>query len=281
MQVVKSANAMKENARRFRGEGKTLGLVPTMGALHEGHLSLIRRARKENEIVMISIFVNPAQFGPGEDYDAYPSDEERDLKKAEKEGVDLVFLPAVEEIYPPGDRTVVEVEGLSERLCGASRPGHFRGVATVVARLIAICVPHRAYFGKKDYQQWVILRRMVSDLRMDVEIVGCPTVREPDGLALSSRNRYLNEGERARALGLRRALLGISEGVQNGAKETAPLLADARKVMEEHGLRVDYVAVVHPETFEDLEKIEGPAVALGAAWCGKTRLIDNLELALT
>ncbi len=144
MQVVKSANAMKENARRFRGKGKALGLVPTMGALHEGHLSLIRRAREENEIVMISIFVNPAQFGPGEDYDAYPSDEERDLKKAEEEGVDLVFLPAVEEIYPPGDRTVVEVEGLSERLCGDSRPVHFGGVATVVARLIAICVPHRA-----------------------------------------------------------------------------------------------------------------------------------------
>ncbi|MFQ5912822.1 MAG: pantoate--beta-alanine ligase [Nitrospinota bacterium] len=279
MEVLSTANAMNERARRLRAEGRTLGLVPTMGAFHEGHLSLIRRAREENDVVTVSIFVNPTQFGPGEDFQTYPQDEEGDLRKAREEGVDLVFMPPVEEMYPPHDRTFVEVEGLSERLCGAFRPGHFRGVTTVVAKLFAICIPGRAYFGKKDYQQWVILRRMDFDLRMGVEIIGCPTIREPDGLALSSRNLYLNQEERARAVGLRRALVGISEAVREGAEAAAPLLADAREVMEKHGLQVDYVAVVHPETLEDLDEIKGPAVALGAVWCEKARLIDNIELA--
>ncbi|MBI2880083.1 MAG: pantoate--beta-alanine ligase [Candidatus Tectomicrobia bacterium] len=279
MQVITSARGMREAALRFRAEGKSVGLVPTMGMLHEGHLSLMRRARRENEVVAVSIFVNPAQFGPGEDFEAYPRDPAGDLEKGAREGVDVVFMPGPEEIYPPGDRTFVEVRDLSDRLCGAFRPGHFRGVTTVVAKLFALCRPHRVYFGRKDYQQWVIIRRMARDLWMDVEVIGCPTVREADGLALSSRNLYLSTEERVAALGLRRGLVGISEAFQKGARETGPLLEGARRVMEESGLRVDYAAVVHPETLEDLERIEGPAVALGAAWCGRARLIDNLELA--
>ena len=269
---------MNEMARGFRAEGRTHGLVPTMGMFHEGHLSLMRRARKENDGVTVSLFVNPAQFGPGEDFSSYPRNREADLRRAEDEGVDLLFMPDVEEMYPPGDRTFIEVQGLSDVLCGQRRPGHFRGVTTVVAKLFAVCAPGRAYFGKKDYQQWVIIRRMVSDLRMDVEVVGCPTVRERSGLAHSSRNFHLDDEERARAPGLRRALLGISEGLQGGCREASALLEIAAKVLEGHGLRRDYLAIVHPETLVNLEEITGPAVALGAVWCGKARLIDNLEL---
>jgi pantoate--beta-alanine ligase len=278
MQVIRSAGDMAEVCRRFRTEGKTIGLVPTMGMLHEGHLSLIRRARQENDILAISIFVNPTQFGPGEDFASYPRDPDKDLQKAREEGVDVAFVPGVEEIYPPGDRTVVEVRDLSDRLCGASRPGHFRGVATVVAKLFLISCPHRAYFGRKDYQQWVIIRRMVSDLHLEVDVIGCATVREPDGLALSSRNVYLNEQEREQALCLPQALKGIEEAVRGGERKAAPLVAGAAQFMVAKGLRVDYVSIVDPETLEDLGTIEGPAVALAAVWCGKARLIDNLEI---
>lgn len=262
----------------LRGKGKSLGFVPTMGALHDGHMSLLTRARGENDVLILSLFVNPTQFGPGEDYEAYPRDREGDLRKAEGAGADLVFAPPVGEMYPPDDRTCVRVEGLSERLCGAFRPGHFQGVATVVAKLFGIVRPHRAYFGKKDYQQWVIVRRMVEDLRMGVEVIGCPTVREEDGLAMSSRNAYLSEAERVRARSLPKALAGIREAVRGGARQSTPLLAEARRRMEEAGLRVDYVALVHPKTLDDLERVEGPAVALAAAWCGRARLIDNVEI---
>ncbi|MDP6085817.1 MAG: pantoate--beta-alanine ligase [Nitrospinota bacterium] len=278
MQVLTSAGAMNEKARGLRAERKRLGLVPTMGMFHEGHLSLMRRARKENDVLTVSLFVNPAQFGPGEDFESYPRDQEADLRKAEEEGVDLVFMPGVEEIYPPGDRTFIEVEGLSDVLCGERRPGHFRGVTTVVAKLFAVCLPHRAYFGKKDFQQWVIIRRMVSDLRMDVEVVGCPTVRERNGLAHSSRNFYLDDDDRARAIGLRRALQAVSEDFREGRKDPPALIGIASKVLEAHGLRRDYLVIVHPETLVSLDEITGPAVVLGAVWCGKARLIDNLEL---
>jgi pantoate--beta-alanine ligase len=278
MQVLTSAGAMNEKARGLRAEGKRLGLVPTMGMFHEGHLGLMRRARKENDVLAVSLFVNPAQFGPGEDFESYPRNQEADLRKAEDEGVDLVFMPGVEEIYPPGDRTFIEVEGLSDVLCGERRPGHFRGVTTVVAKLFALCLPHRAYFGKKDFQQWVIIRRMVSDLRMDVEVVGCPTARERNGLALSSRNIYLDDEDRASAVGLRRALLAVSEGFRGGSEDVPALVEVASKVLEDHGLRRDYLVIVHPETLVGLDRVTGPAVVLGAVWCGKARLIDNLEL---
>jgi pantoate--beta-alanine ligase len=278
MQVLTSAGAMNEKARGLRAEGKRLGLVPTMGMFHEGHLGLMRRARKENDVLTISLFVNPAQFGPGEDFESYPRNQEADLRKAEDEGVDLVFMPGVEEIYPPGDRTFIEVEGLSDVLCGERRPGHFRGVTTVVAKLFALCLPYRAYFGKKDFQQWVIIRRMVSDLRMDVEVVGCPTAREQNGLALSSRNIYLDDEDRARAVGLRRALLAVSEGIRGEGGDVPALVEVASKVLEEYGLRRDYLVIVHPETLVGLDRVTGPAVVLGAVWCGKARLIDNLEL---
>lgn len=279
VQVIHTASEMMEVCRRFRTEGKSIGLVPTMGMLHEGHLSLIRRARRENDVLAISIFVNPTQFGPGEDFESYPRNLDRDLQKAKEEEVNLAFVPAVEEIYPPGDRTVIEIQGLSDRLCGASRPGHFRGVATVVAKLFLLCRPHRAYFGRKDYQQGVIIRRMVSDLHMEVEVVGCETVREPDGLALSSRNVYLNELEREQALCLSKALKGIKEAVRGGERKSAPLVAGAARLMVTGGLRVDYVSIVHPDTLEELDSIEGPAVALAAVWSGKARLIDNIEIA--
>ena len=278
MQVLTSAGAMNEKARGLRAEGKRLGLVPTMGMFHEGHLGLMRRARKENDVLTISLFVNPAQFGPGEDFESYPRNQEADLRKAEDEGVDLVFMPGVEEIYPPGDRTFIEVEGLSDVLCGERRPGHFRGVTTVVAKLFALCLPYRAYFGKKDFQQWVIIRRMVSDLRMDVEVVGCPTAREQNGLALSSRNIYLDDEDRACAVGLRRALLAVSEGIRGEGGDVPALVEVASKVLEEYGLRRDYLVIVHPETLVGLDRVTGPAVVLGAVWCGKARLIDNLEL---
>ncbi len=278
MQVLTSTGAMNEKARGLRAEGKRLGFVSTMGMFHEGHLALMRRARKENDVLTVSLFVNPAQFGPGEDFESYPRNQEMDLRKAENEGVDLVFMPGVEEIYPPGDRTFIEVEGLSDVLCGERRPGHFRGVTTVVAKLFALCLPHRAYFGKKDFQQWVIIRRMVSDLRMDVEVVGCPTTRERNGLALSSRNIYLDDEDRARAVGLRRALLSVSEGFRGGDGDVLALVEIASKILEEHGLRRDYLVIVHPETLVSLDEITGEAVVLGAVWCGKARLIDNLEL---
>ncbi len=278
MRVLEASREMTKVSLDLRAKGKTVAFVPTMGALHRGHISLLERAKGENNVLVMSLFVNPTQFAPGEDYEAYPRDREGDLRKAQEAGVDLVFAPTVEEMYPPGDKTPVRVEGLSEKLCGAFRRGHFQGVTTVVATLFEIVQPHRAYFGKKDYQQWVILRRMTADLGMEIEVIGCPTVRDPDGLATSSRNAYLSEVGRAQARALPQALRGIQEAVRGGDSTPAPLVAEARRLMEEAGLQVEYVALVHPETLEDLEKVEGPAVALAAVWCGRARLIDNVEL---
>ena len=278
MKVLTTAREMNRTVLELREKGKTLGLVPTMGMFHAGHLSLMRRAREENDAVLVSLFVNPTQFGPDEDYESYPREPETDLQLAEREEVALVFQPSVEEIYPPDDRTVVEVQELSNFLCGANRPGHFRGVTTVVAKLLAICGPHRAYFGKKDYQQWVIIRRMVWDLGLGVEIVGCPIIREADGLACSSRNAYLNPEDRARAPGLHLALERIRAGVAAGQTETSVLVRDARNILEDYKLREDYLAIVDPESLQGIDRIRGPAVALGAIWCGKARLIDNVEL---
>lgn len=278
MKVLTKSHEVKPIALEIWGKGASLGLVPTMGMFHQGHLSLIRRARDENDGVIISLFVNPMQFGAGEDYESYPRRLERDLEIAEKEMVDLVFHPTVEEIYPSQDRTMVEVRELSNILCGANRPGHFRGVATVVAKLLAICGPTRAYFGKKDYQQWVIIRRMVQDLRMEVEIVGCPTIRELDCLACSSRNSYLNPEERIRAPGLYRALECIRDLMEAGQGKSSILLKEGRKLLNEYNLREEYLTIVDSESLRSLDLVNESAVALGAVRCGKTRLIDNMEL---
>jgi pantoate--beta-alanine ligase len=256
-----------------------VGLIPTMGALHEGHLTLVRRARADNDHVFVSIFVNPTQFGPNEDFAAYPRDIGRDLGLLEAEGVDYVFLPSVEEMYPKDAETYVDVGPISDRLEGAFRPGHFRGVATVVLKLFTIVKPARAYFGRKDAQQLVVIRRMVRDLNVDVEIVPMDTVREPDGLAMSSRNAYLNPTERKAALCLHEALELAREMWTRGARDAEAFRKRLRELIEDDELaRIDYVSVANPETLEELDRIHGPALVSLAVRIGRTRLIDNITL---
>ena len=256
-----------------------VGFVPTMGYLHEGHLALVRRARAENPFVAVSIFVNPLQFGPGEDYDRYPRDEARDLAMLEAEGVDLVFLPTPEALYPEGFSTHVEVTGpLTERFEGAHRPGHFRGVTTVVAKLFHLFHPDRAYFGEKDFQQLAVIRRMVRDLNFPLEVVGVPTVREPDGLALSSRNVYLTPEHRREAPKLYRALLAAREAARSG-RSVAEAEAAAKAILDTiPDFALDYFAIVHPGTFASLEDWVPGARALVAGRFPEVRLIDNLEV---
>ena len=278
MQVLKTVSHAESVRAGLAG---TVGLVPTMGYLHEGHLSLVRRARAECAHVFVSIFVNPTQFGPGEDFERYPRDEARDLALLEREGVDFVFMPPADEIYPPGFDDWVEVKGpLTERLEGKHRPGHFRGVTTVVARLFRILRPHRAYFGQKDAQQLRVVLRMVEQEGLAVQVVACPTVREPDGLAMSSRNVYLSPQERSAALSLSRALRLARRMV---AREG---VTDARRVQEavraviaaEPSVSVDYVSVADEGTLAELDVIDRPALVLVAARVGTTRLIDNTVL---
>jgi pantoate--beta-alanine ligase len=250
-----------------------------MGALHEGHLSLARVARGHADLVMMSIFVNPTQFGAGEDFDTYPRDLDRDLRLAEGAGVDVVFAPAAPAMYPPGDATRVEVEGLGSVLCGASRPGHFRGVATVVAKLLVLCEPHVAVFGRKDYQQWRLIERLARDLLLDVEIVGAPIVRDADGLALSSRNAYLSAAERRAALALPRALAAGAAAVGGGERDPRRVVARMAAVArEEPGIRVDYLEALGARDLRRVERIEGETLLAGAIFAGATRLIDNLEV---
>ncbi len=279
MRVVETVAKMSQ-ARAAMGVG--VGLVPTMGGLHEGHLSLVRRARSADDHVVVSVFLNPYQFGPKEDFDAYPRDLERDLRLLEAEGVDIVFAPTVEEMYPPGFDEWVEVRGpLTSRLEGASRPQFFRGVTTVVARLLRIVRPHRAYFGEKDAQQLRVVRRMAEEQRLPAEIVGLPTLREPDGLAMSSRNAYLTPEERQAALVLPRALeLGRTMVECEGVRDVDRLkeaLADC--IRHEPRARIDYVAVTDYETLAELTAIDRPALLLLAMRIGATRLIDNTALA--
>lgn len=278
MQVVDS----RDGLRGSRGSAPPpVGLVPTMGYLHDGHLSLITRARKECHTVVVSIFVNPTQFGPHEDFERYPRDVPRDLGLCEEAGADIVFTPSVEEVYPHGHATFVEVSGLQDLWEGASRPGHLRGVATVVAVLLRLVGPQRAYFGEKDYQQLQIVRRMVCDLCLDVEIVPCPTVREPDGLAMSSRNAYLNAGTRSRAVALWEALRAAQQRLRAGERRAAALCAAMEDVVRScEGVELDYATVVDPTTLAPLERVTGEARALIAARVGGVRLIDNLGLVL-
>jgi pantoate--beta-alanine ligase len=270
---------MRAASRAVRAAGRRLGFVPTMGALHEGHLSLVRAARAGADVVAASIFVNPTQFGPSEDLAKYPRSFERDCELLEREGVELLFAPAVEEMYPAGAVTWVTVEGLSEKLDGRSRPGHFRGVATVVAKLFHVVEPDAAFFGQKDAAQVAIIRRMVRDLNLAVEIVVCPIVREADGLAMSSRNAYLDDEQRRRALVLRRSLLRVQQLVDSGERDAARLVAAGRAEFGgEESARLDYFEIVDPETLDPVADVSGGALVAVAAFVGNTRLIDNILL---
>ncbi len=279
MQQIETIAGMKTACRNTTRAGKRLGLVPTMGALHEGHLSLVRAAKSQNDMTAVSIFVNPLQFGPTEDFGKYPRTLERDAALLQALGVDLLFLPSVAEMYPPGARTYVEVGELSCRLDGGSRPGHFRGVTTVVCKLFEIVRPHRAYFGQKDAAQVAVLRKMARDLDMDVEVVVCPIVREPDGLAMSSRNAYLNAEQRRQALVLSRSLQQVKAGFDAGERDAQKLTdVGARTIASEPGAKLDYFAIVDAETLEPFETASRGALVAVAAWVGTTRLIDNLLL---
>jgi pantoate--beta-alanine ligase len=268
---------MKQAARQARSESRIVGLVPTMGALHEGHISLVRRAKQECSPVFASIFVNPTQFGPREDFSKYPRTFEADREKLSASHIDGVFAPEPQEIYPSGFRTYVHVEGLSERLEGRSRPGHFRGVTTVVLKLLEVVQPHFAYFGRKDAQQARIITQMARDLNLDTEIVVCPIVREADGLALSSRNAYLNADERRAATSLNGALQAARNEMQAGTRDVLHLQSAMRKVLEAEPLAaVDYAEIVDADTFEPVVRVSRPCYALLAVFVGKTRLIDNM-----
>lgn len=270
---------LREAIRKFRNGGGDIGLVPTMGYLHEGHLSLVRRSKAENRATVVSIFVNPAQFGPNEDYEAYPRDVERDCALLENEGVDLVYCPEPHDLYQPGHSTFVTEERVSRDLCGASRPGHFRGVCTIVLKLFNLVGPDRAYFGEKDFQQLQVIRRMVRDLNLPVEIRGCPIVREKDGLALSSRNVYLSPAERESALSLSRSLREARTRFENGERRAESLVMLVRTELEKEGnLRVEYVELREASELTVLETVDRPAVLAVAVRVGKTRLIDNAIL---
>lgn len=278
MQLVRKIDEIKAAARGAAREGKSVGLVPTMGYLHEGHISLMKKARAENDFLAVSIFVNPTQFGPSEDLDSYPRDLERDLRLCEEAGVDIVFAPESSEMYPEGYSTYVTVEGgVTSGLCGKSRPIHFRGVATVVTKLFNIVRPERAYFGQKDAQQVAVIKKMVRDMNQDVQVIACPIVREADGLALSSRNTYLSPSERQDALTLSSSLFGAVGLISSGEKSAAAVRGyiESRFAGIESA-SIDYIEIVDPDTMEPLSLISNRALIAIAVKIGKTRLIDNI-----
>ena len=276
MKIFKTVGDMKIWSRAIRESGKTLGLVPTMGYLHEGHLSLARKSISACGHTVVSIFVNPKQFQPNEDLDTYPRDLEADRRELERLGVDALFLPSGEEMYPEGFQTYVNVEGMANQLCGKSRPDFFRGVTTVVLKLFHIVQPHSAFFGEKDRQQLEVIRQMVRDLHMDVAIVGLPIVRETDGLAMSSRNRYLGKKERVTAQSLNRALKQAQQWVAEGESSVEKIRSGMRTLIEREGqAQVDYISVCDPKHFVELKEIRGQAVVALAVKVGKARLIDN------
>lgn len=277
MRLVKTICELRKVLSEVRSEGKSIGFFPTMGALHEGHLSFMRAARKETDFLVISIFVNPSQFGPSEDFAEYPRDLEGDLAKVEEVGVDLVFAPSTDEMYPAGFATYVLQERLTDRMCGLSRPGFFRGVTTVVAKLFNLVGPCVAYFGQKDYQQSVVVRQMVHDLNMEVEIKVLPTVREADGLAMSSRNKYLKPTERQEALCLYKALDEAKALVVAGESKSEKIIEKMKEIVARApSAKIDYIVVADPENLEDIETFKGRTLVALAVWIGKTRLIDNM-----
>jgi len=281
VEIVKTPEEMRARADAWRAAGKRIAFVPTMGYLHQGHVSLLDEGRKRGDVLVLSIFVNPTQFGPKEDLSRYPRDLEGDLAKAERAGVDVAYVPDAASMYPDGYQTFVEVEELQKGLCGASRPGHFRGVATVVLKLFHAVQPHVALFGRKDYQQLRVLSRMAHDLDLGVEVVGMPIVREPDGLAMSSRNAYLSPDERLRALALSRALLAARETFEQGERDAARLVDCARATLHlTPVVRLDYLELRDAESLAELHgRVTRPAVMAVAAFVGTTRLIDNQLLA--
>jgi pantoate--beta-alanine ligase len=279
MNVINSVKEMQSFSETCRTQGKTIAFVPTMGCLHQGHAHLMQEGRKLGDVLIASIFVNPTQFGPGEDFEKYPRDWERDAQLCESVGVDVIFAPAAEEMYPQGYQTAITVSQVSQNLCGVTRPVHFQGVATVVAKLFNCTKPHVALFGEKDFQQLVVIKRMVKDLNLDIQIIGIPTVREQDGLAMSSRNTYLSAAERVSALSLSRGLRRAQELFQQGERSSRVLISTVREMIEkEPGAAVDYIKVCDMETLQDVDTIAGPAVMALAIEIGRARLIDNIVL---
>jgi pantoate--beta-alanine ligase len=277
MEVIKTIKEMKEFSSQARGAGKTIAFVPTMGFFHEGHLSLMREGRKRADLLIVSLFVNPTQFAPHEDLKNYPRNFERDRQMAEEVGTDILFAPEADEMYPPDHQTRVLVEKVTQNLCGRSRPTHFRGVTTVVMMLFEIVTPHVTLFGEKDYQQLVTIRQMVKDLHMSIEVVGMPTVREADGLAMSSRNTYLLPEERKAALSLYRSLQRAKAFLQEGEPRASRILDEMDGILRSEPLvRMDYVQICDADTLREVDRIEGDVVVALAAYLGKTRLIDNL-----
>ena len=276
MRIISHITDMQRWSETRRLEGKKIAFVPTMGFLHEGHLSLVREGKKRGDVVIVSIFVNPMQFNQQADFATYPRSLEQDQRMLEGVGTDVLFYPEAQEIYPQGFQTAVEVDKVSQPLCGPFRPGHFRGVATVVAKLFNITKPHVALFGEKDFQQCVVIKRMVKDLNFDLEVLPMPTVREPDGLAMSSRNARLSLAERQTSLCLARALARAQDMVTHGERQAATILQAVQEtIAREGGVRIEYTSLCHPETLEEVTEVSGPALLALAAWVGDVRLIDN------
>ena len=276
MKIVSTVNDVRSTVKEWKKNGLKVGLVPTMGFLHEGHLSLIKKAVAENDKVIVSVFVNPTQFGPNEDFEAYPRDLNKDAALCEEAGADLIFHPEPEEMYPDGFCSSVNMTGLTDALCGKSRPIHFQGVCTVVSKLFNIAAPDNAYFGEKDAQQLAIIKRMVKDLNFDIKITGCPIIREEDGLAKSSRNTYLNPEERQAALVLSKAVKCGRSLVEGGEKDSAVILKEMKSIIENEPLaRIDYVEIVDMNTMKNIDKVKGDVLCAMAVYIGKTRLIYN------
>jgi pantoate--beta-alanine ligase len=277
MQIISTVTGMHALSRQFMAEGRTVGFVPTMGALHEGHLSLADRSKTVNDVTVVSIFVNPAQFGPQEDFNRYPRDREGDLNTLESLGAEVVFIPGEKEIYPEGFSFTFDIGDLGNRLCGASRPGHFNGVSLVITKLFNLVSPHRAYFGQKDLQQTVVIKKVVRELNFDTEVVVCPTVREPDGFAMSSRNRYLNKEQRKAAPVLFRALQQGVDLIEQGLLDACRVKKEMEATLESEPLSdIDYLAIVEPRELREIEHIERPVAICLAVRIGSTRLIDNV-----
>lgn len=277
MQLIKKIKEMQAYSDEARARGKIIGFVPTMGYLHEGHLSLVRAAKKDCDVVIVSIFVNPTQFGPNEDFNDYPRDFEHDSALLEKEKADILFYPSVDEMYPEEQLTWVKIDKIAEHLCGISRPTHFQGVATVVSKLFNIAKPHKAYFGQKDYQQCLVIKKMAKDLDFDIDIVICPTVREKDGIAMSSRNKYISHEERKSALSLDKSLVMAKKMIENGENDIEKIKRHIKEMIEkEKSAKIDYIEILNSKNLEKIKKIKGNAIIALAVFIGKTRLIDNM-----